>query len=184
MPVSAGFLPLLGAHDPSRTVDDRSLRNALASLDAGLPISSVTSFRSIARESVSLPRFQMLLMVAAAGMALVLALTGCYSVLGHNVVQRRREFGVRSALGAAPGAIVRLVVSRGASLIGAGVLLGIAGAWAVNRVLASLLFGVSPTDPLTFAVASLAIGLAALLATLVPARRAAAVPPIVALRSD
>jgi putative ABC transport system permease protein len=174
----------LAIHDPSRTVDERSLRKALASLDADLPISTVSSFRSIARDSVSLPRFQMLLMLVAAGMALLLALTGCYSVLAYNVAQRQREFGVRSALGARPTAIVRLVARRGAALIAAGLLIGMAGAWAGTRVLASLLFGISPTDPATFGAASLGVGVAALLAAIVPARRAAAVQPIVALRSD
>jgi putative ABC transport system permease protein len=174
----------IAIHDPTRTVDDLSLRNALASIDADLPISSVSTLRSIASDSVSLPRFQMLLMLAAAGLALLLALTGCYSVLAYNVAQRHREFGVRCALGAAPGAIVRLVARRGAALIAAGILLGMAGAWAGTRVLASLLFGISPTDPLTFGMASLAVGLAALLAALIPARRAAAVQPIVALRAD
>jgi putative ABC transport system permease protein len=116
--------------------------------------------------------------------ALTLAAIGIYGVLAYVVSQRTQEIGVRLAIGASPHSVVRLFVREGAVLVLAGLVCGSAGALAASRALATLLFGVTPTDPLTFAGVGTALAIVALLATYVPARRAAAVDPMNALRSE
>jgi putative ABC transport system permease protein len=134
--------------------------------------------------SVSQPRFAMLVFVAFAAVAMLLAAIGLYGVLSHQVLQRRAEMGVRAALGATPRALVALVMREGLLVTTAGIVLGLAGAAWLSRLLQSLLFGVTPHDAAAFVAAPLALLVVAVLATVIPARRAAATDPIDALRHE
>jgi ABC-type antimicrobial peptide transport system permease subunit len=116
--------------------------------------------------------------------ALLLAVTGVYAMMAYAVAQRIHEIGVRMALGARTGQVLRMVVGQGLSIAAIGVGIGLAGAFAVTRLMAGLLEGVSPSDPLTFALVALLLASVAVLASWIPARRAARVDPMVALRSE
>lgn len=135
-------------------------------------------------ESVSRPRLLANLMGIFAGLALLLAALGTYGILSYMVSERRREIGIRMALGAAQGAVVQMIMRQGVAIAAAGLVLGLLGALALNRVMASLLFGVEPTDPATFLAVSATIVGVALVACFLPARRAAQVDPMVVLRDE
>jgi ABC-type antimicrobial peptide transport system permease subunit len=135
-------------------------------------------------ESVSPRRFSTFLLSLFAGLALLLACIGVYAVMSYAVRLRTREIGVRMALGARPRNICGLIVAAGARLIVAGTVLGLAGAFAITKLLSSLLYGVTATDPVTFIAVVLMLGTVALGACYVPARRAMYVDPINALRFD
>jgi ABC-type antimicrobial peptide transport system permease subunit len=147
-------------------------------------IDDVRTMESVVSESLARQRFQMTLIGTFAVLALVLATVGLYGVLALIVGQRRREIGVRLALGATPRAVVRMLVGEGARIAAVGVVLGLAGAFALTRVLQSLLYGISSTDAATFTAAAVFVAAVALVATWMPARRAARVDPRAALASE
>jgi putative ABC transport system permease protein len=169
-------------------LDARALTTAVQrefrSVDPEAPASNVRTMDQFLAASVAARRFNLLLLTVFAGVALLLAAAGLYAVISHSVVERAHEIAIRMALGAQPSRVLRLVVGQGLKLTGLGLLLGWGGALALTRLMASLLFGVSATDPATFAgVAALLTGVA-LLAAYLPARRAASADPVVALRGE
>jgi putative ABC transport system permease protein len=167
--------------DPASIIS--SARKIVHSLDPDVPPSFGT-FDQVLSNSLKARRFNLTLVSVFAGSALLLAIAGLYGVMTYAVTQRTGEFGVRTALGATPGNILRLVLRQGIATALIGVAIGLAGALILTRTLQSLLFGLSATDPLTFAAVASMLVLVALLACYVPARRAAKVDPMVALRYE
>lgn len=161
-----------------------AIRRALAEVDPRLATTRVRPMSDLVAGSVARPRFNMLLLSAFALLALALAAVGTYGVIVYGVAQRTREIGVRLALGARPGQVVSAVVREGLGLAAAGVTAGLLGAWGATRVLAGLLFGVTPTDPATLFGGALLLSAVAALASYLPARTAARIDPVVALRAD
>ena len=153
-------------------------------IDSQLPITKVRTMNVVAADSFAARRFDMLLLALFAALALTLAAIGVYGVIAYAVVQRTREIGVRVAVGARVRDVVRLVVRGGLRLALLGVGIGLAGAVAVTRLMRRMLDGVAPADPATLAVVALALFAAALFACWLPARRAARVDPIEALRHE
>jgi predicted permease len=160
------------------------LREQVRAVDPFVPVYEVQSMDQVLAESLGARRLSLTLVGAFAALALILAASGLYGVIAFLVAQRTSELGVRMALGADRGRILRLILGQGARLAGAGIVIGLAGALAFSRLMASLLYGVSVRDTLTFAIALVSLGVTALLASLVPALRAARTTPLVALRSD
>lgn len=168
--------------DPEAVKND--VQRVIWSVDKNQPVSRVDSPERALGNSLGEPRLYMTLLGVFAGLALVLAAVGVYGVIAYSVAQRTHEIGIRTALGAQPRDVLALVLGQATKMIVAGVALGAVGAFALTRVLASLLFNVSATDPVTFvSVAALLTGVA-LLACYVPARRALRVDPMVALRCE
>ncbi|HEV7475788.1 MAG TPA: ABC transporter permease [Pyrinomonadaceae bacterium] len=160
------------------------VRNELRSLDKAVPVFNVKSMDEVLATSVAPRRIPMLLLSAFAGVALLLAMIGIYGVTSYYVTQRTREIGIRMALGAQIGDVMRLVLKGGMVLAVLGIVIGLAGSFVLTRLMTSLLFGVNPTDVVTFAVVSLALLATALLASYLPARRATKVDPLIALRYE
>lgn len=152
--------------------------------DSSLPVIRLRPMREVFSESVSRPRLVANLLGAFAGLALLLAALGTHGVLANAVAERRREIGIRMALGAERSSVLWLVLRQGLALAAAGVVLGLVGAFAVNKVMASLLFGVAPSDPATVAGVVAVLALVALVASTVPAWRASRLDPILALREE
>jgi len=188
--VPAAFLPLL---EGSMTIAVRSgnaggllssIRSAVADVDKTVPIYDVKSMEEMVADSGSLRRFGMWLIGAFAALALTLAGLGIYGVMAYSVSQRTREIGIRIALGAQGWNVLRLIMEQGAKLALAGVVVGVVGAIALTRVMASLLFGVSATDLGTFFVVPLIVLVLILVGCYIPARRATKLDPVVALREE
>jgi predicted permease len=161
-----------------------AVRAQMRMIDPDIPVQRVRQLTELIASSVQQPRFYMLLLATFAAVALVLAVVGIYGVVSYAVSQRTREIGIRIALGASRRQVVRTVLGHGLSLTTAGVVVGVAAAFWITRLLATLLFGVSPLDAVTFiGVTATLLGVATL-ACVVPARRAARVDPVTAMRAD
>ena len=160
------------------------IRGAVASIDKDQPIFGIATMEQLVSDSVAAQRVTLILLGLFSGLALVLAVIGVYGVISYSVAHRTHEMGIRMALGAERREILKLVVGHSLRLTLMGVGLGIAGALVLTHFLASLLYTVQPTDPLTFGVASLLLGSVALVASYIPARRATKVDPMVALRYE
>jgi putative ABC transport system permease protein len=160
------------------------VRSEIRALDKTVLVNGIATLESQLDQRVAERRFQTWLLALFSALALLLAAVGVYGLMSYTVTQSAREFGIRMALGARPRDVVRLVVGRGLALSATGVVIGLAAAFALTRVLAGLLFGVTATDPTTFLVAPLVLLLVALLACFAPAWRATKVDPMVALRHD
>ncbi|MDX1393286.1 MAG: ABC transporter permease [Gemmatimonadota bacterium] len=168
--------------DPAALAAD--LREAVWSLDPNMPLSNVATLDEVFASSIAPERFISLLLAGFAALALVLGAVGIYGVMAFMVAQRTREIGIRMALGARPGHVLGSVMRRGMILTGVGVTLGLLAAVAAGRGLSTLLFGISPNDPLTLGSVALLLGLAAMFACYWPARRATRVDPIITLRAE
>jgi predicted permease len=160
------------------------VRQAIWSVNDNLPLAKMRSLLEIQKRSMALSSFTLVMLALAGGMALLLGVVGIYGVISYSVSQRTREIGIRSALGATREDVQRLFVRHALMLAGFGVAAGLAGAVALTRGMKSLLFEVSPLDPVTLGVVPVVLVLAALLASYVPARRAARLEPIIALRGE
>jgi putative ABC transport system permease protein len=183
-PVLAGMyrnvsLVLKTERNPTALVS--SVRAALQEIDPDQPLVKVRTMEQAIGDSIAQPRLRTVLLTVFAGVAVVLAVFGVYGVMAYTVLQRTQEIGVRVALGASQQEVVRMVVGEGARLTAIGVVLGLAGAILASRALEGMLFEMPGLDPLTFAGAALVLSAAAVLASYLPARRAASVPPIIAL---
>jgi len=161
-----------------------AFRAAIRSADPNLPITRIAPVDALIAFSVAEPRFRSVLFGVFGAVALVLVATGILGVLAYSVTRRTKEIGVRVALGAAPATIARLIVRQGLAVTGIGLIAGLGGALALTRLMRGLLFAVEPTDPGVLGLVALSLVFVALLASYVPARRAARVDPIVALTHD
>lgn len=168
--------------DPLRLTS--AAKAAIWAVDKSQPISKIETMEQVLSESLARRRLYMILLGVFAGAALLLAGVGIYGVVSYSVSQRRREMGIRIAIGAERGDVLRLVLGQGARAATLGIALGMAAALALTRLMASLLFGVSAADPLTFLAVALVLTLAALAASYIPARRAMRVDPMVVLRHE
>ncbi len=161
-----------------------SVRNAIWSVDKDQAVADIDTMDHVVAKAVARQRFSMLLLGLFAAVALLLASVGIYGVMSYSVAQRTREIGIRMALGARRADVLQMTVRQGLKLVGAGMILGLAAAFLLTRVMATLLYGISATDPITFAGISLVLLAVAVLASYVPALRATKVDPIIALRAQ
>jgi predicted permease len=161
-----------------------ALRHLVSSIDPTQPVSSVMLMSERVNRDIAPRRLRAYLLAGLAGIALTLACVGIYGVMTYVVTQRAHEIGIRAALGATPRDIFRSVLGRGVTLTSLGICVGLAGGAASAKLIAGLLFGVKPSDPLTLMVAVVLLGTVAILACYVPARRAVGIDPAVALRSE
>jgi putative ABC transport system permease protein len=182
LPRSGMTLVLRGAMEPSSLAP--ALRNAVREIDPALPVYDVMTMDERLSNSVASRRFNLLLLGGFATLALLLAGVGVYGVISYLVTQRTHEIGIRMALGAQSADVLRLFIKRGMAMVTLGVALGMIGAVALTRVMRSLLFDVSASDPLTFACVALLLSLVALAACYLPARRAARIDPLTSLRQE
>ena len=168
--------------DPSSLVG--SIRDAIHDVDKDQPIYRVMTMEQVVSNSVAQKRFSMVLLLIFAGVALLLAAVGIYGVMSYSVTQRTHELGIRMALGAQSGDVLKMVVRQGMGITLIGVAIGLAGAFAATKVMSSLLFGVGTHDPITFIAIPLILAGVALVACFIPALRATKVDPMIALRYE
>ena len=181
-PTGMSYLVVRSSGDPAALVP--TLRRLIARLDPTLPLSAVRTLEDHVADSIAGRRLQLVPAVAVAALALAVSMIGLFGALGRAVAERRQELSIRAAVGASPTRLVRLVAVGSLVMTTVGLVAGLASAAVVGRGLASLLYGVSPYDPLTFAGVALLVLGGAVAATLVPARRAARLDPVIALRGD
>jgi predicted permease len=178
-PSSQLFLTLRTDRGAATVVN--AVRSEFAALDPDLPVYGVMTMRDRIAESLVTDRARMMMIVLFGGVALLLAAVGIYGVLAYSVASRTREIGIRMALGSQRAEIFRLVVSQGLRLLGIGLLIGVTGSLALSRVLRGMLYGIAPNDPLVFAAVLAVLGAVAVVACVLPARRATRVDPVAAL---
>jgi ABC-type antimicrobial peptide transport system permease subunit len=171
-------------HDGPSTSMTASVRAAIRRADGRIPINTVRALETFVAEDIAAPRFRALLVVLFGSLALILAAVGVAGVLAFMVSQRIREIGVRLALGARPLDVVTMIVRESARLTALGVALGLLGAAATARILSGFLFGVTALDPIVFGAVTLVLALVGVAASVLPARRAVAVDPNIALRAE
>ncbi|MBV9303777.1 MAG: ABC transporter permease [Acidobacteriaceae bacterium] len=162
----------------------RQIQQAVWSVNSSLPVASVRTMQEIYDRSMARTSFTLVMLGIAGSMALLLGIVGIYGVISYAVSQRTREIGIRLALGAQQGELKTMFVRQGLALVGIGVTIGLSIAIALTRLMKSLLFGISPLDPLTYAAVALILAAATVIASYLPARRAAAVDPVEALRAE
>jgi predicted permease len=160
------------------------LRQAVWSVNSNLPVAEVRTMQEIYDQSLARTSFTLVMLAIAGGMALVLGIIGIYGVMSYTVSQRRREIGIRLALGSQRGELTHMFVRHGLVLAGIGVVTGLGAAAGLTRLMKSLLFGISPLDPVTYLAVPLILGMAAIVASYLPARRAAALDPVQALKVE
>ncbi|HEX8088994.1 MAG TPA: FtsX-like permease family protein, partial [Blastocatellia bacterium] len=170
------------AVEPMSVVE--SARGAIASLDPTLPISNVKTMERIIYDSVAPFRFNLYLLGLFAVVAMILTMIGVYGVMSYSVTQRTQEIGIRMALGARPSEVRALILKQGFILSSIGLAIGLAASFFLTRFMSSLLYGVSATDPITFAAVALFLAAVALAASYVPARKATRIEPLIALRYE
>ena len=183
----AGFFPpndLVVSTDVEPLSLATTVRQTVWEIDKDQPVSNISTMEDVLSESIARQRFSMLLLGIFAAVALVLAAVGIYGVMSYSVAQRTHEFGIRMALGAQQSDVLKLAVGEGLKLVLIGVAIGLATAFILTRVMSSLLFGVSATDPTTFIIISLVLISVALLASYIPARRATKIDPMIAMRYE
>ena len=181
-PVRNMYLSVRTAAEPAAIAS--AIQQAVHALDPSLPVYEVKAMVDWVDSTVSPRRFNVMMLAAFGALALALAAVGTYGVISYSVGQRTQEIGIRMALGASRGDVLRMVVGGGLKMAAGGVLIGIALALALGRFLVALLFGINPTDPATFLVVSATLVITAALAAWIPARRATRVEPVIALRAE
>jgi putative ABC transport system permease protein len=159
-----------------------AVRGQVQAIDKNQPVAYIHTMEELVAKSVSQRRFNFLLLALFASIAMILAAVGIYGVMSYSVEQRTHEIGVRMALGAQSADVQRLLLRRGMKLVAIGMVIGLAAASAMTRLISTLLFGVSATDPITFGMIALLLTVVALLACYIPARRATKVDPLLAFR--
>jgi putative ABC transport system permease protein len=175
-------LVVKSAADPAALTS--AIRYAVASIDKDQPIFAIATMQQLVKDSVSTRRVTLILLGIFSALALVLAAIGIYGVISYSVAQRTHEIGIRMALGADGGGVLRMILAQGAKIAGAGVIIGLVASLGLTRLMAQLLFSVSAADPLTFAAVAIVLVGVAMLACYIPARRALRVDPIIALRYE
>jgi putative ABC transport system permease protein len=182
VPWSFTYVVLRSGSDPRPLAE--SVRNAVWSLDKDLPVANIKTMEDLLAESVARPRFRTFAFLVLGSLALMLAMTGIYGVMSYLVTQRTREIGIRVALGAQRRSVLSLIIRQGMTLAIIGVLIGLGAALLLMRLMTTLLYGVEPTDPLTFSAITFLLLAVSLAACWVPARRATKVDPLKALKYE
>jgi putative ABC transport system permease protein len=182
VPFSNMYFGVRSAADPAGLIP--AIRAAIKELDSELPLDAVGTVDALVSTSLAQRRFAMTLMAVFASIALALAMIGIYGVISYSVTQATQEIGIRMALGARPGDVLAMVFRYAGILLLAGLAIGLGGALAAGKLIATQLYGVKPSDPLTFAAVGAALVLTGIVASAVPAFRATRVDPLIALREE
>jgi putative ABC transport system permease protein len=182
IPFTGMTIVIKGTGDPNQLI--ASARAQVAAADPDQPIYNIRTMDEIRGEAVAPQRLNLMLMSIFAGLALVLAIVGIYGVMSYAVTQRTHEIGIRMAIGAQPRDVFRMILGHGMFLTAVGLVAGLLGAFALTRLMATMLFGVGPTDPATFAGVALLLAAVALIACYIPGKRATKVDPVNSLRYE